>query len=110
MSRKRHEKRGKGGRAEREIDEERVKDTPYNAQGSQAERDAKDEKDGFKRGGHKRRRRRGGKVEGRRPHARADKRRRSGGRAERSPLTTAAAVQLRPGMELREGRDRDRDG
>lgn len=109
MSRKRHEKRASGGRAKAESGGETGKNTPYNAQGSAAEAEAKDEKSRFKRGGRARRKR-GGKVDGRRARHRADKPRRSGGRTGgASPLSSAAAVEPRHGMD-ESGAEKDRYG
>ncbi len=60
----------------------------YNAQGSEAEKEADDEKDGFKRGGKpKKKFSHGGKAEGKEPKKRLDRKSRASG--GRSPYTTA---------------------
>jgi hypothetical protein len=116
MSRKRHEqskKRARGGSSERENEEDGPSaggNMPYDAQGSRAETEALDKEDGFKRGGKakpKKLRKPGGRANGRRPVARADKPRRA--RGGRSPLSAAATVKSRPGMDDGAQVDRDSD-
>lgn len=107
MSKKREMKKAKGGRTgerENEVGEPKVKNLPYDAQGSAAETEAEDEKDGFRDGGKTKakakKRKAGGRANGRRSHARADKpRRAAGGRAPHSPLSAAASPRMRPGMD-----------
>jgi len=94
MSRHRHKEekkpRAKGGKVEQDF---------YNAERSPAKKEGENSQDSFKRGGHKRvaKRKRGGKVEGRRGHQRADKPRRA--RGGHSPLTAASQVKVRDGMD-----------
>lgn len=99
-------KKAKGGATEREseVGEPKVKNVPYDAQGSAAEKEAEDERDGFKHGGYRKpkakKRKSGGKAEGRSARARADKpRRAAGGRAPHSPLSAAASPRMRPGLD-----------
>lgn len=102
MAKTHYRKRGgTSDERENETSEPEIDNRPYNAQGSDAEKEAQDEKDGFARGGKMKakakRRKRGGRAAGRKPAQRADKPRRAGG--GRSPLSTAAQVKLRPGMD-----------
>lgn len=70
----------------------------YNAKGSPMAREAVEKTDGFKRGGHKKARKRGGgHADGKKPHHRADKPRRA--RGGKTPLSSAATVKTRPGMD-----------
>ena len=83
-------RRAKGGKVEQDF---------YNAERSPTKKEAESSEDSFKRGGHKKvaKRKRGGKVDGRRGHSRADKPRRA--RGGHSPLTAAAQVKVRDGMD-----------
>jgi hypothetical protein len=82
-------KRSEGGKVEQDF---------YNAEDAPIHKEAETDKESFARGGHKKKRKRGGKAVGRRPRHRADKpRRASGGRTEHSPLTRASEVEGRPG-------------
>lgn len=114
MSRKRHEQdeRARGGDAghEREpFDKSSGEPRAYDAQGSKAEAEALDKKDGFKRGGHKKaaKRKKGGKAEGHKAPHRADKPRRA--RGGRSPMSAAAKVRTRAGMDEGASVDREAD-
>lgn len=70
-----HKRRAKGGK----VDGETVKAQEYNAQGSHAMASAKrTEDDGFKKGGHVKERKNGGRVEGEKEPERLDKRARGG--------------------------------
>ena len=60
-------------------------------------KEAEDEKDSFKKGGHVKKRKKGGKVEGHKPHRRLDKRASGGRMTGHSPLSHAANVKGRPG-------------
>lgn len=78
---KKHEKKAKGGK----INE-------YNAQGSPEVKEAKDQKEGFKHGGMKKKKH-GGHADGKAPHHRLDKHKRGGKTkmaAGGSPFTAAA--------------------
>jgi hypothetical protein len=117
MSRKRHEKKehrrrgGKSGERENEAGEKKADgEVAYNAERSNALKEAKDTTDTFKRGGHKKpRRKHGGKADGHRPHQRADKPRRARGGANRDPLSSARVVKTRPGMDERVHPDKSDD-
>jgi len=102
MAKTYHRKRGgTSDERENETGEPEIDNRPYNARGSEAEKEAQDEKGSFACGGKTktkaRRRKRGGRAYGRKPAQRADKPRRAGG--GRSPLSTAARVKPRPGMD-----------
>lgn len=60
-------------------------------------KEAKSEKDDFKKGGHVKKRKHGGHVEGKKPMHRMDKRARGGSVGGHSPFTKAASVEGRPG-------------
>lgn len=61
-------------------------------------KDADDEKDSFKKGGHIKKRARGGHMaEGKKGHARLDKRASGGRMSGHSPLSSASNVKGRPG-------------
>jgi hypothetical protein len=104
MSRHRHKEekkpRAKGGKVEQDF---------YNAERSPAKKEAESSEDSFKRGGHKKvaKRKRGGKVDGHRTHQRADRPRRV--RGGHSPLTAAAHVKARDGMD-ESGAEQSRHG
>lgn len=103
MSRKRYQrapfaKRSGGGRTGHDLDHSEPRDGAGSRDRAAAEAETSDTKDGFKRGGHKPRRKRGGSIAGRHPARRADKPRRSGGgRTAHPALSSAAEVTGRPG-------------
>lgn len=59
-------------------------------------KEADDEKDSFKKGGAMKRKK-GGSVEGKKAHARLDKRASGGRMSGHSPLSSASSVKGRPG-------------
>ena len=60
-------------------------------------KEADSEKDSFKKGGKVKKRAKGGKVDGGKPHHRLDKRASGGRMGGHSPLSSASSVKGRPG-------------
>lgn len=75
---------------------EKSKMNEYNAKGSPEASEAMDEKDGFKRGGKKRKH--GGSVHGEKSAHRLDKRARGGRMSEHSPFSSAKSGEM-PGKQ-----------
>jgi len=76
----------------------------YEGKDSKTAEEAKDKKDGFKRGGHVKKAEH--HVEGAKKHHRMDRpgrRRASGGRADHSPFSTASKVRNAEGHDATEG-------
>lgn len=97
--------------------EAKGKQNGYTPKDVPAIEEAENEKDSFKKGGHVKKRKKGGKVEGHKPHERLDKKahgghmkRASGGRMSgHSPLSSASNVKGRPGGDYDGMTDKEDD-
>jgi hypothetical protein len=86
MAKSKHHKKAHGGHVGEKGEKEHINE--YNAKGSPEEHEAMDEKDSFKRGGHKHKKRAsGGAILGNKSAVRLDKRARGG--AMKSPFSAA---------------------
>ncbi|MDE2096320.1 MAG: hypothetical protein KGL39_03675 [Patescibacteria group bacterium] len=100
-----HEKREKGGL----VEDRESKIDARTPRDDETMKEAEDKKDSFRKGGHVKKKKRGGMVEGEKSHHRMDKRARGGMVGGHSPMSSAMKVKGRPGGEYDGTTDKEDD-